>query len=244
MRKYLQALRARAAPFDNPYMRSLADGSFERADFVETQIQFLHAVVYFARPMAVLTSRLPRPEQRLIVLENVNDEHGGGNLTGSHERTFLTLLERLGVSDSEIDRRVQWPEVRAFNMTLLGVCAHDDLPTALAMLGAIEDLFSGIAGRIGRGIVERGWMRQEQLTHYPAHEELELGHAEGFFRLSESLAGTDARAAYQIEQGLELGAYTLLRLYEDLFRARKRRVFREVTGPHGTADGWTLPRCG
>jgi len=241
MRNYLQALKARVAPFDNPYLRALADGSFERADFVETQVQFLHAVVYFSRPMAVLAARLPRSEQRLSLLENVHDEHGGGDLTGSHERTFLTLLARLGLSTSELDRRAQWPEVRAFNSTLLGVCAHDDLPTALAMLGVIEDLFSGISGRIGLAIVARGWLRAEELVHYPAHEVLDIGHAEGFYRLIEPLADTNARAAYQVEQGLELGAYTFLRLYEDLFRARKRRVFREVTGPHSLADGWMLP---
>jgi len=242
MREYLKALRARVAPFDNPYLRSLGDGSFERADFVETQIQFLHAVVYFSRPMAVLAARLPRFEQRLSLLENVHDEHGGGDLAGSHERTFLTLLARLGMSTSELERRAEWPEVRAFNSTLLGVCAHDDLPTALAMLGVIEELFAGISAHIGRSIVERGWLSAQELTHYPTHEVIDLGHAEGFYRLIEPLAGTDARAAYQVEQGLELGAYTFLRLYEDLFRARRRRVFRQVKGPHSLADGWALPK--
>jgi pyrroloquinoline quinone (PQQ) biosynthesis protein C len=241
MRTYLQALKARVPPLENPYLRALADGSFEREDFVETQIQFLHAVVYFSRPMAVLAARLPRAEQRLSLLENVHDEHGGGELAGSHESTFLTLLQRLGISTAELDRRAQWPEVRAFNSTLLGVCAHDDIPTALAVLGVIEELFSGISARIGRAIVERGWLRPEELTHYPTHEVLDLGHAEGFYRLIEPLAG-EPRAAYQVEQGLELGAYIFLRLYEDLFRARKRRVFREVTGPHSLADGWALPR--
>lgn len=242
MRDYLQALKARVAPLESPYLRSLADGSFEREDFVETQLQFLHAVVYFPRPMAVLAARLPRPEQRLSLLENVRDEHGAGDLAGSHESTFLTLLARLGASKAEIDRRAQWPEVRAFNSTLLGVCAHDDLPTALAMLGVIEDLFSGISARIGRSIVERGWLRAEELTHYPTHEVLDLSHAEGFYRLIEPLVSADPRAAYQVHQGLELGAHIFLRLYEDLFRARRRRVFRELTGPHSLADGWALPR--
>jgi len=242
MRDYLQRLKVRLAPFESPYLRALGDGSFEREDFVETQIQFLHAVVYFSRPMAVLAARLPRAEQRLSLLENVHDEHGGGDLSGSHERTFLTLLERLGVGLAEIDRRAQWPEVRAFNSTLLGVCAHDDVPTALAMLGVIEELFSGISARIGRAIVERGWLRAEELTHYPTHEVLDLSHAEGFYRCIEPLAATDPRAAYQVEQGLELGAYIFLRLYEDLFRARKRRVTRELSGPHSLADGWALPR--
>jgi pyrroloquinoline-quinone synthase len=71
---------------------------------------------------------------------------------------------------------------------------------------------------------------------------LDLNHAEGFYRCIEPLAATDPRAAYQVEQGLELGAYIFLRLYEDLFRARKRRVTRELSGPHSLADGWALPR--
>lgn len=242
MRDYLQKLKVRLAPFESPYLRALSDGSFEREDFVETQIQFLSAVVYFSRPMAVLAARLPRAEQRLRLLDNVRDEHGGGDLSLSHERTFLTLLERLGMSPGEIDRRAQWPEVRAFNLTLQGVCTHDDTPTALAMLGVIEDLFSGISARIGRAIVERGWLRAEELTHYPTHELIDQGHAEGFYRCIEPLASTDPRAAYQVEQGLELGAYIFLRLYEDLFRARKRRVVRGVSGPHSSADGWVLPR--
>jgi hypothetical protein len=32
----------------------LADGSFDREDFVETQIQFFFAVVFFSRPMMAL----------------------------------------------------------------------------------------------------------------------------------------------------------------------------------------------
>ncbi|HYH99067.1 iron-containing redox enzyme family protein [Hyalangium sp.] len=242
MRDSLQRLKARVAPLESPYLRALSDGSFEQEDFVETQIQFLHAVVYFSRPIAVLAARLPSAEQRLSLLENVHDEHGGGDLSGSHERTFLTLLARLGVSIPEIDRRAQWPEVRAFNSTLLGVCAHDDVPTALAMLGVIEELFSGISARMGRSIVERGWLREEELTHYPTHEVLDLSHAEGFYRWIEPLTSADPRAAYQVEQGLELGAYIFLRLYEDLFRARKRRVSRVISGPHSLADGWALPR--
>lgn len=242
MRTYLEALKARAAPMESPYLRALDDGSFEREDFIETQIQFLHAVVYFSRPMAVLAARLPRAEQRLSLLDNVHDEHGGGELAGSHERTFLTLLQRLGISLAELDRRAQWPEVRAFNSTLLGVCAHDDIPTALAMLGVIEELFAGISARIGRAIVARGWLSEAELTHYPTHEVLDIGHAEGLYRLIEPLTGKEPRVAYQVEQGLELGAYIFLRLYADLFQARKRRVFREVKGPHSVADGWTLPR--
>jgi hypothetical protein len=87
----------------NPYLRALREGTMRRAEFVETQIQFLHAVVFFPRPLMVLASRLPRPEMRLSLLHNVDDEHGHGNLSISHEQTFLKLLQQLGASPDEIE---------------------------------------------------------------------------------------------------------------------------------------------
>src|SRR5437016_3110478 len=115
MRSYIAALKVRLAPLENPYFRALRDGSLSREDFVETQIQFLNAVAFFSRPMAVLAARLPRPDVRLDLLDNVHDEHGHGNLSLCHERTFLALLELFGITHDETDRRVLWPEVRAFN---------------------------------------------------------------------------------------------------------------------------------
>jgi pyrroloquinoline quinone (PQQ) biosynthesis protein C len=241
MRAVVEALKARIRRVENPYFRALQEGSFERADFIETQIQFLFAVVHFPRPMTVLAARLPHAADRLVLLNNVRDEHGQGDLRQSHETTFIELLIRLGLSRMEIERRAQWPEVRAFNAVLTAVCSHDDVPTALAALGIIEDLFAGIAADIGSGIVARGWLSAGALIHYPTHQELDLDHAEGFYRLIAPVAQEGPRGAYQVEQGLELGAYVFLRLYEDLYRVRQRRLFREIQGPHSCTDGWRVP---
>jgi pyrroloquinoline quinone (PQQ) biosynthesis protein C len=240
MRTYIHALKSRLHVESNPYLRSLSDGTLTREDFVATQTQFLFAVVFFSRPMAVLAGRLPRPEMRLSLLENVGDEHGEGNLSVSHERTFLLLLDRLGVTPDAIESVALWPEVRAFNTALAGVCDLDDVFTAVAVLGIIEDLFAGISAHIGRGILARGWLASNQLVHYTAHEVLDVAHAEGFYTILDQPYCAHPRHAYQIEQGLELGAYVFLRLYEDLHRARARRATRSVGGPHSLADGWYL----
>lgn len=237
MRSYVEALKKRLAPLENPYFRSLRDGSMSREDFVETQVQFLMAVAFFSRPMAVLAARLPSAVMRLDLLENVGDEHGHGDLRFSHERTFLALLERLGVSAEEADRRALWPELRAFNTVLAGLCTLDDPPTALAALGIIEDMFSTISGEIGSLIVARGWLTAEQLIHYKTHEKLDQEHAEGFYKHLVDAYARDRAAMYQIQQGLELGAYIFLRMYEDLYRGRARRWMREVVGPHSWAVG-------
>src|SRR4051812_18532898 len=122
MRAYVAELKKRVAFRENPYFKALADGAFEKEDFLETQIQFCFAVVFFSRPMLALAARLPEAQERWVLLENVSDEHGDGNMSLTHERTFLTFLGRLGVSKEYAETRALWPEVRAFVTVLWGVC--------------------------------------------------------------------------------------------------------------------------
>ena len=191
--------------------------------------------------MAALVGRIPRPQMRLALLENLGDEHGSGRLTVCHENTFLELLARLGVDRLEVERRALWPEVRAFNAALLGTCSSDDVYTGLAALGIIEDLFAGISAELGQSIVARGWLKRREVVHYATHEALDVEHAEGFYASLHEPYDQHPRWRYQIDQGLELGAYVFLRLYDDLWRARDRRWNREVLGPH-TLVGRRLAR--
>jgi hypothetical protein len=223
------------------YFRSLEEteiASFSREDFVETQVQFLFAVVAFAAPMRVLVERLPEGPAREALLGNILDEAGHGEPSASHEATFLRLLAALGEDRSAIERRALWPAVRGFNDALLGLASCDEPPVALAALGMIEDCFAHLSARLGRAIAKRGFLEVGQIVHYSVHETLDHSHAEGFFgplRVSLTEADEAARPhlAYLIEQGLGFGAYLLLRLYDELFDGRTRRVFREVGGSHG-----------
>lgn len=235
---FVKALKARLAPLENAYFVALRDGSMTRDDFVETQVQFAHAVFFFSRPMMVLAARVSSPEVRVPLLENVGDEHGRGDLSMSHEATFTRFLARLGVSKDELWRRPLWPEVRAFNTVLAGVCTLDDVPTALATLGIIEDLFSSISAEIGRGVVKRGFLEAAALVHYKTHEELDVLHAEGFYAPLRARYQEDEAVRYHVEQGLELGATVFLSLYRGLYESRARRTRRSGAGPHSVVAGF------
>jgi pyrroloquinoline-quinone synthase len=235
---FVAALKSRLAPLDNPYLAALRDGSLSKEDFVETQVQFAHAVFFFSRPMMVLAARVSNPEVRLPLLENVGDEHGDGDLSMSHEATFTRFLSRLGVAKDELWQRPLWPEVRAFNTVLAGVCTLDDVPTALATLGIIEDLFAGISAEVGRGVVARGFLEASALVHYKTHEELDVLHAEGFYAPLRARYEGDERVRYQVEQGLELGATVFLSLYRGLYESRARRTRRNGSGPHSVVAGF------
>ncbi|MBX3246228.1 MAG: iron-containing redox enzyme family protein [Myxococcales bacterium] len=234
--EHVRHVKTHTAWRDNPYFAELAAGRFERDDFVETQVQFLSAVAFFSRPMAVLAARLPRSALRQNLLRNVSEEHGHGDPSRTHEATFTELLGRLGVTPEDIAARALGPEVRAFNTMLIGLCTLDDPRTALAGMGIIEDLFAGISAFLGDQIARRGWMPREEIVHYATHEVLDVEHAEEFYELIRP-RWDDAASRYAIEQGLALGAHAFLEMYRGLYVARGRRLRREVRGPHAAGDG-------
>ena len=160
------------------------------------------------------------------------EEHGEGDADKRHGATFAELMHRLdGVTLADIEARALWPEVRAFNTTLIGCCALDDWEIGAGCLGIIERMFVGISRWIGIGIVKNGWLPAERVVHYSVHEQLDVRHSDDFFATLQPAWERDVRARYAIEQGLQLGAYAFDRLYRDLWAARARRVLAPLRHP-------------
>jgi pyrroloquinoline quinone (PQQ) biosynthesis protein C len=234
MEKLIKHILRETNYLNNSYFVHLKDGTFDKSDFVETQIQFYSAVEFFARPMAALVSKIPCPEQRLGILRNVWEEHGEGNRDHFHKFTFLTFLQRLdGCTYEKVKTRVLWPELRIFNTTLDGACNSDNYLIGVGTMGMIERMFSDISFFIGQGVIQRGWITADQLIHYDLHETLDIKHAEDFFAILRTAWTADPESRNAIEQGLRLGATVFNGLYEGLFRARNRRW---IQGSHSIKE--------
>lgn len=228
LRSVVDAVVAELRPQQNPYFVALVDGSLSRADFLETQYQFHAAVTFFSRPMATLAAKIVDPALRAAIVRNVWEEHGEGDPAKMHGATFVSFLARLAGTDeatvhAELARRAPWPEVHLFDAVLVGAVSEDVL-VGTATLGIIEHMFSSISAWIGRGVVARGFLREEQLVHYDLHERLDVRHAADFFAVLEPAWARGERAS--IEQGLRLGALAFDDLYRHLHRARARRWLR------------------
>tara|TARA_R110002110_G_C13469307_1_gene719844 strand:- start:11941 stop:12675 length:735 start_codon:yes stop_codon:yes gene_type:complete len=219
---------------ENSYFKALKEKTFEKNDFIETQIQFYFAVLFFSRPMAAAAAKIPDPKQRLEVIRNVWEEHGEGDFNNIHGHTFSELLFRLGVKDIEaVNKRALWPATRQFNTTLAGATVLDEYLVGVGLMGIIEQMFSEISAWLGQAIVANNWLTQENLIHYDLHEELDIKHAKDFFDVIEPTWKNGSKDdRYIIEQGIWLGAFTFNELYENLYKNRKQRLFREACCPH------------
>lgn len=209
---------------NNPYFLSLQDGTFSKEDFVETQLQFYYAVIFFSRPMAALAAKIPSAELRLEILRNVWEEHGEGHLSQGHGNTFIEFLRRLdGKSQADLEARTLWPEIRIFNATLAGTAALDDYLVGVAAIGIIEKMFSDISFLIGQAIISRHWLTPQQLIHYKLHQTLDIKHSDDFFAILKEPFKASVENKYSIEQGLYLGATLFNDLYLGLWKSRQRR---------------------
>lgn len=226
----------------NPYFRDLCDGTMTLDAFRRTQEQFFFAVTFFPRPMAALVGRIPDPKQRLDVLHNLVEEHGEFHEHRFHHNTFQQFLHSIGANPNTLDDLMIWPEVRAFNSVLTSACVLDELEVGIACMGVIEQAFAGISALIGRAVVDRGWVKSENLVHYKLHAEIDERHAEEFFAVVEA-GWQDGSRRYFIEQGLELGTYIFDRLYRDLHATGSTRTPRYHMGRHTTNGSNPVLRC-
>ncbi len=213
---------------ENRYFQALAGGSMPRDEFLRSQVQFFYAVGFFSRNLATLIARLPTSAARAVLVHNLSEEHGldeehpaeGFRPQFAHDRTFAHFLRTLGVGAEELAASAPEAPVQAFNLALWGACGSESPGFALAALGIIEYAFADISALIGRKVVELGWVKAGELTHYSLHAEIDKRHAAELFEAAEC-AGKSGGSATSILGGLEFGRYIFDRLYKDFSRQRK-----------------------
>jgi pyrroloquinoline-quinone synthase len=206
----------RTGLLENPYLVALCSGAMSLECFRVSQEQFFFAVRYFPRPMAALIARLPDPAQRVDILHNIVEEHGDFREQQFHANTFRRFLASIGARGENVASLPVSPAVHGFNSILMGACGHDELEVGVCCLGIIEHSFAQISARIGKAVVERGWVDDGNLVHYTTHAELDVRHAEEFFAIVEP-GWDDQRRRVLIQQGLELGAYAFDQLYRGMY---------------------------
>jgi len=187
--------------------------TMDKGVFKNVQAQFFFAVDYFSRPMAALIARLPLHQDRIDIIHNIVEEHGDFSSERYHANTFKKFLKSIDVEN--VDKHYPSAVVTMFNTTLMGAAAHDDPVVALACLGIIEYAFADISACIGKHVVDRGWVKRNELIHYNLHAAIDKQHAEEFFQIIEPMMHNPEQRDKAIA-GLRLGAYIFNRLYEDL----------------------------
>jgi hypothetical protein len=209
MKETVASIKDRISLGDEPYFQWITH--CPRADFTASQADFYYNVVHFSRPMLHLTARIEGYAQRWTLLENICEEHGGGDTEKTHGHSFLRFLQSLNPQCQP--RPNPSLAVQQFNSYLDYSSLHEAPEYGLAMFGIIEDLFSIISTYIAQIVVGRQWVSLEKLAHYNIHADLDVEHAQSFYRTVEAIPNTRVK---EVQRGLEEGSKGFLQLYTEL----------------------------
>ena len=215
MDQYILQLKQETPIEKNQYFSKLIKGKMTFETFQRSQLDFYDAVIFFTKPMFVIASKLNSYQQRLIILNNIMDEHGDGELTETHGETFKKYLFSLGILKKEIIHRKQNKAAIVFNNSLEKKAKEESTCFSLAMMGIIEDRYTAITKILSEQLLKNHWLDQNTLTHYKVHEELDVEHAESFYKLIRN-HWENIEKRTKIKEGLVFGNDLILNLYSKL----------------------------
>ncbi len=217
MNSYINQLKKSTPISSHRYFSDLLDGSMSFELFKSSQTNFYSAVCYFSRPMFLLCSRMENYADRLTIIENILDEHGNGDINNSHAETYKSYLFNLGVNEKDIKETFSHSAVSNFYSIIEDTIKEGNIETAIAMYGIIEDRYTEISATIATSLVNNKWLREDQLIHYDTHKELDIYHAELFYKLVRDKWIKEI-SKENIIKGLKLGNAIIFDMFNNLLK--------------------------
>lgn len=159
-----------------------------QAEFLQSQKPFYFAVKAFPQMLSKLASLIEDSHHRLVVMENLYEEHGHGNADKFHTASYLQYLKALGLTQDHEQELInhesdnpwvtQWIENilsgnDSNNGNALRLCAY---------LAGIECLYAVISQDICVWLKEHHLLDKQ--THYTHHASLDWEHGTELFDLA------------------------------------------------------------
>jgi|688.fasta_scaffold225571_1 hypothetical protein len=197
---------------ENNYFKKLIKNP-QLTFFLQSQECFIDAVDNWSKLLGLLITKVPTDRERLIIIENLYDEHGNGDLSKGHVNTFKLFLLSLGYNNDIklYDTGLKsYKYVNKFNESLL-YSVNENWIFQCAMLGMIEFTYITVSTNIHNYV--KNYIPANEINHYSLHEILDIKHATDLFSLiTEYFESNKA----DIINGLETGYTFINNLYESL----------------------------
>jgi pyrroloquinoline-quinone synthase len=164
------------------------------------EVQILAVQMYkfskeFNRILASILSRCPDESAQLVIVDNLFDEMGQGDLGQAHPELFRRFTRAIGITDESLAVAPTAPE------TLNLIATYLEIPHQygyLAALGAVcfasEGIVNSLYSQLYQGIVGAAPLPQESLIFFEVHIDVDDSHAANLARLLEPRVTTQEQA--------------------------------------------------
>lgn len=156
--------------------------SIEKKELGKMLYGFSKVINEWSKILAKLVSRLDDSEDRIIIMKNLIDEHGNGNIENSHVNTYKRFINNL-CKESEMnekDKKRNYGVNDDFISFLkIIVSKLSTVEHACFVLGMIEYCYIDISKYFNEYLKKRGIT----VEHYTEHEILDVEHANDLFEV-------------------------------------------------------------
>lgn len=194
----------------NPYLVKLQQNP-PLTNFLTSQDSFIDAVDYWSKILALILTQLPGYIERVVIINNLYDEHGSGNPDNSHVNTFRQFIDSLGYhKDLELydETTKTYDIVKNFNDQLIHFIGINHWISNVALIAMIEYVYITISASIHNYVKQ--YISPEEISHYGIHEVMDVKHSTELFELLVPYSLSDH---YKIQIGLEEG----YKLFDELY---------------------------
>ncbi|MEO1428582.1 MAG: iron-containing redox enzyme family protein [Cyanobacteria bacterium J06633_8] len=147
-------------------------------------IQMYNFCKVFNRVLAGILSCCPNESAQLVILENLYDEMGEGDLQQSHPELFRRFTRALGIKDNILAAQIVTPETQNLINTYLEIPHKYGY---LAALGAVCYASEGIVGylysQLYKGIIDAVNLPKDSLRFFELHIHIDDSHAANLERV-------------------------------------------------------------
>lgn len=165
--------------------------------------------------LAATISHTEYDEARILLVENLYEEHGSSKIEESHTRLFEHFIEAVGLNPDDYKTAPMGSEedilVKAYN----DLCFNGKQHKSLAVLYAFEELFSPISEAIAQGLRKSGILDEDDFSFFPIHGVVDIEHAEKLRKALLSVISTDEEWEEALEAA-QLGATTMFNLFDSI----------------------------
>ncbi|MBD2329182.1 iron-containing redox enzyme family protein [Alkalinema sp. FACHB-956] len=172
--------------WQHPFLKRCREGQLTLPEVQILAVQMYKFSKEFNRILASILSCCPDEEAQWIILDNLFDEMGQGDLSATHPELFRRFTRAIGIPDANLLEFPATVETQAMIQTYLSL-AHQY--NYLAALGAIcfasEGIVHSLYSQLYQGIQGAAPLTREDLIFFELHIDVDDSHAAKLLALLE-----------------------------------------------------------
>ena len=198
----------------HPFYRAWQAGTLTRDDLRTYASQYWHQVDAFPTYLGVLADRLPDPEARKLLLDNLSDE-----LDQDHRGMWLAFASSVGASETDVRSGHPEPETETCVRTFRDATTVAPLSFALGTIYGYESQTPAVAATKVAGLREHYGIDGTGVNYFELHADLDVEHSRDIGRALATVSGgeDDAKVACA---GARAGAQAICGLLDGVARVR------------------------